>query len=78
MPPKPRPTPADRADICESGWLKGNRIRTARKAGKCADFRHCGNMIAAGDRYVEGDIDIDKAGGFGRDRLCLSCAEMVA
>lgn len=64
--------------VAETGWLKGHPIRTARKAGKCADFRHCGTVIQPGDKYVEGDIDIDKAGGFGHDRLCLACAGVVA
>jgi hypothetical protein len=61
------------ANIVLSGAFKGSPIRTARKAGKCADFRHCGHTINVGDRYVEGDGDIDKASGFGRDRLCLTC-----
>jgi hypothetical protein len=63
------------ATIVQSGYFKGNRIRTARKAGKCADFRHCGNMIEVGDLYVEGEGDPYKAGGFGRERLCLACGE---
>lgn len=57
-------------------------IRTARKAGRCAN-RHaaiagnapgCTLMIEAGDRYLEGDIDPYSAGGFGHDRLCMPCA----
>jgi hypothetical protein len=32
-------------------------------------------MIAAGDQYAEGEMNLDKAGGFGRDRFCMSCAE---
>jgi hypothetical protein len=62
-----------------------HRIHTARKAGPCANAaaakrglewaRHCSLMIAAGDHYVDGDLNLDKAGGFGRDRVCMSCAE---
>lgn len=50
-------------------------IRTARKAGKCAEYRRCGNMINKGDSYVEGDMDPYKAGGFGFDRLCMACGD---
>lgn len=53
-------------------------IRKARKAGKCAEFRHCGNRIEVGDRYVQGDINPYEAGGFAHDRLCLKCAEAGA
>ena len=57
-------------------------IRTARKAGRCAN-RHaslagnadgCTLTIETGDRYLEGDCDPYSAGGFGRDRICLPCA----
>jgi hypothetical protein len=58
----------------EGGSFKGCPIRTARKAGKCAGFRHCGTIIQPGDRYVEGDTQYDIAGGFGHERLCLPCA----
>jgi hypothetical protein len=60
-------------------------IRTARKAGPCANAaaakrgvewaQHCNRMIAAGDQYADGEMNLDKAGGFGRDRFCMSCAE---
>lgn len=66
------------ASTVSDGWLKGQTIHTARKAGKCADFRHCGHMIAAGDRYVKGDAQYDIAGGFGHERFCLSCAQVQA
>jgi hypothetical protein len=62
------------ARTVESGTFAGCRIRTVRKSGKCAGFRHCGTVLQPGDCYVEGDVDIDKAGGFGHDRLCLPCA----
>lgn len=53
----------------------GRRIRTARKAGRCGD--RCGRMINSGDKYVEGDVDPYKAGGFAFDRICLICAGLT-
>jgi hypothetical protein len=60
-------------------------IHTARKAGPCANAsaakrgvewaQHCNLMIVAGDQYAEGDLSLDIAGGFGRERYCMSCAE---
>jgi hypothetical protein len=62
-----------------------DKLHTARKAGPCANAaaakrgvewaQDCSLMIAAGDHYVDGDLNLDKAGGFGRDRYCMSCAE---
>lgn len=60
-------------------------IHTARVAGPCVNAvaakrgvewaQHCLRTINPGDRYVDGDMNLDKAGGFGRDRVCMSCAE---
>jgi len=64
--------------VVASGPFVGSPIRTAKKAGKCADFRHCGNMINVGDLYVQGDCDPYEAGGFAHDRMCLSCGGIAA
>lgn len=60
-------------------------IRTARVAGPCANAaaaergvewaQHCLRIINKGDRYAEGEMDPYKAGGFGCERVCMSCAE---
>jgi hypothetical protein len=58
-------------------------IRTARKAGRCANHRAaaagnakaCKVRIEVGDQYAEGESSIDIAGGFGRDRICMGCVE---
>jgi len=59
--------------------------RTARKLHKCANGNialrgvnqsvtaMCRIWIEKGDRYREGDIDLDYAGGFGHDRICTGC-----
>ena len=60
-------------------------VHKARVAGRCANAaaaergvewaQHCARTINAGDSYVDGDLNLDKAGGFGRDRVCMACAE---
>jgi hypothetical protein len=60
-------------------------IRTARKEHRCANASRserglawaseCARTIKAGERYAEGGLDPDCAGGFGRERFCMSCAE---
>ena len=50
----------------------GTKVRTARKAGKCA--WDCRGMIAAGDHYIDGDSSYEIAGGFGSERICMNCA----
>ena len=62
-----------------------SQLHTARKAGPCANAsaakrgiewaQHCSLTINPGDSYVDGDLNLDKAGGFGRDRVCMACAE---
>jgi hypothetical protein len=65
----------------ETGWLKGNAVRTARKSYRCDFWKgqssggFCRNKIEPGDQYVEGDPN-DEAGGFGRDRVCMACAQI--
>lgn len=59
-------------------------VRTARKAHKC-DARNarghgtgaCTNDIAVGEKYVEGEMDPYRAGGFGRERYCEECAALM-
>ncbi|MCZ2094991.1 MAG: hypothetical protein LC121_01745 [Anaerolineae bacterium] len=63
----------------ESGPSLGYVIRRARKAGRCdywlGERGRCTNRIEAGDEYVEGELsDNGRAGGYGRDRWCMSCA----
>jgi hypothetical protein len=59
----------------ESGVWKGQRIRVARKAGRCqywlGDGR-CPNHINPGDEYFEGEQDYTRAGGFGLERFCMT------
>lgn len=61
------------------------RLRTARKAGRCANAHAaevgnalvkdvCKRTIGVGDQYVEGELN-ETAGGFGRDRVCKPCAD---
>lgn len=67
----------------DSGPYAGNAIRQARKLYACdqmvswAPFARCNNPINPRDRYVEGDACPDRAGGFARDRICLSCAAIA-
>lgn len=69
------------ARIAETGPFAGNAIRQARKSYGCDNWHwtrpdDCPNAIEPGDFYVEGDTNIDRAGGFGRDRICLTCAKV--
>jgi hypothetical protein len=71
--------------IAEAGPYKGNAIRRARKEYSCDEatgwgdtYRRCKAPINPGDQYVEGDTDPYRAGGFGRDRICLKCAMLEA
>ena len=65
------------------GWLKGHPIRRARKEYRCDDAKRserlsltkCLRIIHEGDAYVEGDMNPDRAGGFGHDRWCMACAD---
>lgn len=56
------------------------KVRRARKEYACdtvtgwPDPIRCNQPIRPGDCYVEGDSNIDRAGGFGRDRHCIECA----
>lgn len=52
--------------------MTDRKIHTARKAGKCQ--WGCGGRIEVGDRYIDGDVDPYKAGGFAHDRVCMACA----
>jgi hypothetical protein len=60
-----------------AGPFVGNRIRTARKEGRCQygfcerTGARCRGVIKPGDHYVEGEIDPFTAGGFGRERWCM-------
>lgn len=66
-----------------SGPWANNYVRTARKAGRCDYWRglsrggRCPHEIAVGERYIEGELS-GKAGGFGRDRYCMTHAGDVA
>ena len=57
-----------------SGWAKGQVIRTARKPGRCdywmGEAGRCRHIIQKGERYVEGERNDFKAGGWGCDRWC--------
>lgn len=55
---------------------------TARKAGPCVNGGKpfeagnapgCLRSIQVGDTYYDGELDPYKAGGFGRDRVCVEC-----
>jgi hypothetical protein len=61
--------------LVESGPYKGYRIRTARKPGRCDNFRRgCTVIIERGHRYVEGDGHPTTGPlGLARERLCLAC-----
>lgn len=61
----------------KTGWLAGHMIRTARKAHLC-DETHCTRTIQIGEEYAEGDPQYDRAGGFGHERFCLTCAGLTA
>jgi hypothetical protein len=60
-------------------------FRKARKEHRCANAKaakrglewaqHCSLTIKAGERYAEGDLDPYSAGGFGRERFCMSCVD---
>jgi hypothetical protein len=53
----------------------------ARVAGRCVSFRaaeagnapECRRIIEVGDTYFDGEMDPYKAGGFGKDRVCVEC-----
>lgn len=59
--------------------------RTARKTHRCANASRaergvawaqcCKRTITPGERYLEGDVNPDIAGGFGHDRYCMGCVE---
>jgi len=50
-------------------------IRVARKAGECqyalGSGRRCFRPIAAGERYVVGEVDTTSRSPFARERYCL-------
>jgi hypothetical protein len=60
-------------------------IRTARKAGNCANIGaaragnapDCKQRINPGDKYEQGDPDPYLAGGFGHDRICSGCSKAL-
>ena len=62
--------------------MSERKIHYARKAGNCVNRRpaevgnapECKRTIEVGQAYVDGDLDPYKAGGFGKDRVCLGCA----
>ena len=66
------------------GWLAGNFIRRARKAGRCVYWRGtsnggaCRKPINVGDLYCEGEPDDTSPNPFKRDRYCLECAGVEA
>lgn len=69
------------ARLVTTGRYEGRAIRRARKPYVCEQWvsgwpqiNRCGRPINAGDLYVEGDVDPDRAGGFGHERICLECA----
>ena len=63
----------------EYGVWTGRAIRTARKAGPCQYGRRvtggpcCRNVIQPGDKYVEGEHDDYRAGGYAMQRWCMEC-----
>ena len=67
-----------------AGPYQGHIVRTARKDWTCqrmvrwAPFERCEKPIAAGQVYVEGEVDPDVAGGFGMTRVCMDCARQVS
>jgi hypothetical protein len=60
------------------GWLEGHPVRVSRQPHRCEYWRGasagglCRNVIAVGERYVEGEPN-DTAGGWGNARYCLCC-----
>jgi hypothetical protein len=73
------------ARLVMTGPYKGHPIRKAKKAFVCLTFLgvndagkriHCRRQINVGDHYVEGDSNLDVAGGFGHDKLCFFCARV--
>lgn len=69
-----------RGDRLGSGWLKGRRVRQARKAGTCdylngVIWRKYPHTVQPGALYVEGDPN-ESAGGYGNDRYCLACVRL--
>lgn len=68
------------ARIISDGEWKGFPVRRARKDHRCDGWNNSYGhaTIAAGDYYVEGFMDPDRAGGFGHDRLCADCVDDAA
>lgn len=64
--------------VITEGAFKGQPIRRARKAGKCeywlGERGKCGEPINIGDEYIEGELSVWKAGGFGCERWCMKHA----
>lgn len=57
--------------------LNGHCVRRARKKYNCDGWatKGCEVIIEPGNEYVEGDSDIDRAGGFGHKRYCSVCCQ---
>lgn len=61
--------------VVKSGVYEGHRICRARIEKPCEGWNTCKAIIKPGDWYVEGHGN-GKAGPFGRERICLVCAEV--
>ena len=61
--------------VVSSGPLKDHYVRRARKSYDCDGWatHGCEVIIEPGTEYVEGEPDIDRAGGFGHKRYCAVC-----
>jgi hypothetical protein len=56
------------------GFFKGRAVRKARRMHPCdGKGPNCAHVILRGEFYQEGEVDPDKAGGFGLLRHCLRC-----
>lgn len=67
-------------ELAARGPYQGHPIRKARQEWPCENYPRSSplrHVIIAGERYVEGDVDPDYAGGFGHYRICLKCAELT-
>ena len=69
-----------------SGPYSGHVIRKARVPHRCANWRaaevgnapDCSVNIKDGHYYLEDEVDPYAAGGFGKTKLCMSCAGLEA
>ena len=64
------------SETIERGTWEGNRVRTARKEGRChywLGHGRCPVIIKPGDKYFDGEMSLE-AGGYARERFCMDHA----